>query len=128
MGRAAAMPVIYGFMQSMIVLPVLLVSWKAGWTHAPPSAPLLRVLLESWQPTYLDMQPNLPRHAEQQQTDSKPQTATELSSTGSVGAVSPAQAAGAACGASGQRGTDTDEGGAGSSPACEPDLRPGGLR
>jgi len=123
-GRAAAMPVIYGFMQSMIVLPVLLVSWKAGWTHAPPSAPLLRVLLESWQPTYLDMQ----QEQQQQQTDSKPQTATELSSTGSVGAVSPAQAAGAACGASGQRGTDTDEGGAGSSPACEPDLRPGGLR
>ncbi|EOD10121.1 hypothetical protein EMIHUDRAFT_120638 [Emiliania huxleyi CCMP1516] len=120
----AAGLVIYGFMQSMIVLPVLLVSWKAGWTHAPPSAPLLRVLLESWQPTYLDMQ----QEQQQQQTDSKPQTATELSSTGSVGAVSPAQAAGAACGASGQRGTDTDEGGAGSSPACEPDLRPGGLR
>jgi sodium/bile acid cotransporter 2 len=50
-GRAIFAPLWYGVAQSVLVPIQLVVLWKAGFTHAPPSASLWRVVTQSWQPT-----------------------------------------------------------------------------
>ena len=49
-GRAAGGPLFYGFMQMLLIPIALIVCWKAGWTYAPPSDPLLSVVRKSYQP------------------------------------------------------------------------------
>lgn len=50
-GRATITPLYYGLVQ-VVLLPIeLLILWKAGFTHAPASAKLWRVIMLSWQPS-----------------------------------------------------------------------------
>jgi sodium/bile acid cotransporter 2 len=50
-GRAVFAPLWYGVAQSVLLPLQMLILWKLGFTHAPPSASLWRVVTQSWQPT-----------------------------------------------------------------------------
>mmetsp|Transcript_177 Transcript_177/g.564 ORF Transcript_177/g.564 Transcript_177/m.564 type:complete len:354 (+) Transcript_177:71-1132(+) len=50
-GQAIFAPLWYGVSQSVLMPMQLLVLWKLGFTYAPPSASLWRVVTQSWQPT-----------------------------------------------------------------------------
>ena len=45
----AALPLFYGFCQLVIIPAYLLACWKLGWSYAPASDPVWRVLRDSYQ-------------------------------------------------------------------------------
>ena len=47
--KAVSAPLLYGFFQTAAIPLLVLVWWKAGWTYAPPSEPLLRFLRDNYQ-------------------------------------------------------------------------------
>jgi sodium/bile acid cotransporter 2 len=49
-GSAVGVPLYYAFCQLMLLPSFLLVSWKLGWTYAPPKTPIHRVVTQSFQP------------------------------------------------------------------------------
>ena len=46
-------PLIYGTFCGSVIAIFGLVSWKLGWTLAPPSTPLFRMLFTNWQALFL---------------------------------------------------------------------------
>jgi predicted Na+-dependent transporter len=47
--KAAAVPLFYGFCQLLIIPIYVIIGWKLGWSYAPPSDPVWRVLRDSYQ-------------------------------------------------------------------------------
>ena len=47
--KAAAVPLFYGFIQLTIIPIYVIIGWKLGWSYAPASDPLWKVLRDSYQ-------------------------------------------------------------------------------
>jgi len=53
-GYAAGIPLIYGAIEPLVIVPFCLLAWKLGWTYADPQISFFRFISDNFQPDAVD--------------------------------------------------------------------------